>query len=116
MRSWGFDAMLSYARGPELRCYDETIYTAFAKTVTRPRIAAALIVPFQGVHLAFASCWLKWSGWPARVRARARAGGSRRRVGDELRQWIYLQSRPRAPDWRRSTSIPRIGASSRVTS
>ena len=45
--------MLSYARGRERPLLEETVFTAFAKTVERYPDADALIVPFQDVRLSF---------------------------------------------------------------
>ncbi len=43
----------SYARGPEEPLLDDTLYTAFVRTLARQPDAEALVVPFQNVQLTF---------------------------------------------------------------
>jgi len=84
--------MLSYARGPELPLLDETIYTAFAKTVARQPHAAALIVPFQDVRLSFRELLAEVERVAGALLALGLAPGDRIGVwATNCAEWLYLQ-------------------------
>jgi len=84
--------MLSYARGPELPLLDETVYTAFARTVARHPQSDALIVPFQDLRLSFAALLAMVERVAAALRALSLAPGDRFGLwATNCAEWLYLQ-------------------------
>jgi fatty-acyl-CoA synthase len=84
--------MLSYARGPELPLLDETIYTAFAKTVARHPDADALVVPFQGIRLSFGTLAVEVERVAGALLAAGLSPGDRFGVwATNCAEWLYLQ-------------------------
>jgi fatty-acyl-CoA synthase len=84
--------MLSYARGPELPLLDETIYTAFTRTVARHPQATALIAPFQQAHLSFGALSAEVERVAGSLLALGLASGDRFGVwATNCVEWLYLQ-------------------------
>lgn len=84
--------MLSYARGPDLPLLDDTIYTAFSKTVARHPQADALIVPFQELRLSFAALLAEVERVAAALRALGLEPGDRFGLwATNCAEWLYLQ-------------------------
>lgn len=84
--------MLSYARGPEQPLLDETLYTAFARTVARRPDADALIVPFQNIHLSFRELAAQVERVAGALLALGLEPGDRFGVwATNCAEWLYLQ-------------------------
>jgi len=84
--------MLSYARGPELPLLDETIFTVFARTVSRHPDADALIVPFQSVHLSFGALSAQVEQVAGALLAQGLSPGDRFGVwATNCAEWLLLQ-------------------------
>ncbi len=84
--------MLSYARGPDRPLLDETLYTAFARTVARRPDADALIVPFQRAHLTFRELAAEVERVAGALIALGLEPGDRFGVwATNCAEWLYLQ-------------------------
>ncbi len=84
--------MLSYARGPDQPLIDETLYTAFARTVARQPDADALIVPFQDAHLSFRELAAEVERVAGALVALGLESGDRFGVwATNCAEWIFLQ-------------------------
>jgi fatty-acyl-CoA synthase len=84
--------MLSYARGPDLPLLDDTIYTAFTRTVARQPQADALIVSFQELRLSFAALLAEVERVAAGLRALGLEPGDRFGLwATNCAEWLYLQ-------------------------
>jgi len=84
--------MLSYARGPERPLLEETIYTAFAKTLARYPEADALIVPFQNVRLSFRALAAEVERVAGALLGLGLVPGDRFGVwATNCAEWLYLQ-------------------------
>ncbi len=84
--------MLSYARGPDRPLLDETLYTAFARTVARQPDADALIVPFQDVHLSFRALAVQVERVAGALLALGLEPGDRFGIwATSCAEWLYLQ-------------------------